>query len=95
MFLKSIGITSLAYTTHLSYKSYCSSPSSPSSSILRGYCELAPNGKPCNHTKNSHNKEEKEDNQVKGYVRFEDDGKICRIFYYITGLHPGLHGFHM
>jgi Cu/Zn superoxide dismutase len=61
--------------------------SSCSSSILKGYCELGPNGKPCSG--------KNEVGNVKGEVRFEDDGTTCRIYYRITGLKPGYHGFHM
>lgn len=96
LLFKSISLCSLTVSYYYSYNSYCSSSNSSSSnsSLLRGYCELLPRGKPCH---NNNNKEgEKEDNNIiKGYVRFEDDGKTCRIFYRVTGLKPGLHGFHM
>lgn len=57
------------------------------SSVIRGYCELGPNGKPCSG--------KNEIGNVKGEVRFIDDGTTCRIYYRITGLTPGSHGFHM
>lgn len=56
--------------------------------IVKGYCELGPNGKPC-HGQVENGKD------VKGYVRFEDNGTECRIYYRVTGLKPGYHGFHM
>ncbi|CAM9918758.1 unnamed protein product, partial [Ectocarpus fasciculatus] len=33
--------------------------------------------------------------KVSGVVNFEDDGKDCKISYKISGLAPGLHGFHI
>lgn len=87
VFIKSIGLSSIILSNYSNYKVSCSSSSSYS--LLKGYCELTQNGKPCNNQKEDIN------NKVKGYVQFIDDGKICRIYYYITGLKPGPHGFHM
>jgi len=33
--------------------------------------------------------------RVSGSVRLEDDGRVCTITYRVSGLTPGLHGFHI
>lgn len=64
----------------------CFSPK-PAPVAIRAHCVVGPNGKPCNGAA--------EAGKVSGVVNFEDDGKDCKISYKISGLAPGLHGFHI
>ena len=55
---------------------------------IKAICIVDPNGKPCNGATESKN-------VVSGVVTFEDNGKVCKIAYKISGLTPGKHGFHI
>eukprot|EP00602_Paraphysomonas_sp_CaronLab_P006960 CAMPEP_0185025180 /NCGR_PEP_ID=MMETSP1103-20130426/8244_1 /TAXON_ID=36769 /ORGANISM="Paraphysomonas bandaiensis, Strain Caron Lab Isolate" /LENGTH=160 /DNA_ID=CAMNT_0027558329 /DNA_START=202 /DNA_END=684 /DNA_ORIENTATION=+ len=50
-------------------------------------CYVGPNGNPCDGGQ--------DDGCVKGKVTFIDDGEVCKIYYHITGLAQGKHGFHI
>ena len=59
----------------------------PPKASIKALCVVGPNGKPCNGAT--------EAGKVNGVVSFEDNGKDCKISYKISGLAPGLHGFHI
>lgn len=55
---------------------------------IKASCKVGPNGKPCDGAKEA-------GKNVSGLVKFDDNGKECKISYKIEGLEPGLHGFHI
>mmetsp|Transcript_20607 Transcript_20607/g.29574 ORF Transcript_20607/g.29574 Transcript_20607/m.29574 type:complete len:164 (+) Transcript_20607:42-533(+) len=56
---------------------------------IKAICEVGPNGRSCDGSEGS--------TGVHGIVHFEQDGENgpCVINYRVTGLTPGLHGFHI
>jgi Cu/Zn superoxide dismutase len=59
--------------------------------IVRAACLVGPNGMPCDGGEISAKKQ----SGVSGTVMFEDDGNECKITYTVSGLTPGMHGFHI
>lgn len=59
----------------------------PVGKCIKAECRVGPNGKPCHG--------EEAAKIVTGIVDFEDNGKECKISYKMSGLTPGLHGFHI
>mmetsp|Transcript_70626 Transcript_70626/g.138822 ORF Transcript_70626/g.138822 Transcript_70626/m.138822 type:complete len:174 (-) Transcript_70626:297-818(-) len=55
---------------------------------IKATCKVGPGGKPCSGGSDA-------GNECAGTVSFEQVGDACTISWDITGLTPGLHGFHI
>jgi Cu-Zn family superoxide dismutase len=55
--------------------------------MLKAVCVVGPNGKKCDGSADT--------GSVSGKIEFVEEGDNCTITYNVTGLTPGLHGFHI